>query len=55
MGPPGARIATARGIDVGTVNTLIAAHSTGRVLGFAGEPTVNVLELNLDLHCQDHG
>lgn len=43
------RIATARGIDLGTVNTLITAHTTGRFLGFIGEPTVNVLELNLDL------
>jgi hypothetical protein len=34
----GARIATARGIDGGAVNTLIAAHPTGRFLGFIGEP-----------------
>lgn len=28
---------------------MIARHTTGRDLGFLGEPRVNVLELNLDL------
>jgi K+-transporting ATPase ATPase C chain len=47
-----ARIARARGVDVGAVNVLIDKHTAGRFLGFIGEPTVNVLELNLDLDQQ---
>jgi K+-transporting ATPase ATPase C chain len=27
----------------------VAAHTSGRFLAFLGEPTVNVLDLNLDL------
>jgi potassium-transporting ATPase KdpC subunit len=44
-----ARVARARGMPVADLQTLIANHSKGRVLGFLGEQRVNVLELNLAL------
>ena len=43
------RIARARGLPAERVNALIAAHAKEQVLGFLGEPRVNVLELNLAL------
>jgi potassium-transporting ATPase KdpC subunit len=43
------RVARVRGVPVERVQALIAHHTAGRTLGILGEPTVNVLELNLAL------
>ncbi|GAA2688238.1 potassium-transporting ATPase subunit C [Actinoplanes palleronii] len=43
------RIARERGVPLERVRELIAEHTTGRALGFLGEPGVDVLELNLAL------
>jgi potassium-transporting ATPase KdpC subunit len=44
-----ARVAKARGMSIADLDAVVAAHTSGRTLGFLGEPTVNVLALNLDI------
>jgi len=43
------RVAQARGLSDEAVQTLVKQYTKGRQFGFLGEPTVNVLELNLAL------
>jgi K+-transporting ATPase ATPase C chain len=47
-----ARVARARGVAAARVTTTLEATINGRDLGFLGEPTVNVLDLNLALDRQ---
>jgi K+-transporting ATPase ATPase C chain len=44
-----ARVARARGVDVGRVRELIGTHTERPTFGFLGRTRVNVLELNLAL------
>jgi K+-transporting ATPase ATPase C chain len=41
------RVAAARHLPVAEVRNLVTQNITGRTLGFLGEPTVNVLQLNI--------
>jgi len=43
------RVATARGLDPAAVTKLVESKIQGRDLGYLGEPTVNVLQLNIAL------
>jgi K+-transporting ATPase ATPase C chain len=43
------RVAAARHLPAAEVRDLVTANITGRTLGFLGEPTVNVLSLNIKL------
>ena len=43
------RVAKARGVGPDQIRQAVADNSDGRVLGFMGEPRVNVLELNIEL------
>ncbi|MFB6671438.1 potassium-transporting ATPase subunit C [Streptomyces sp. NPDC056390] len=43
------RIAEKNGLSVSQVDKLVKDHTSSRILGFMGEPRVNVLELNIAL------
>jgi len=44
-----ARVAEASGVTESEVQALVDSSIQGRTLGYLGEPTVNVLELNIGL------
>jgi K+-transporting ATPase ATPase C chain len=44
------RIAAVRHLSLARVRQLISTYTSGRGLGFSGEPAVNVVELNLALN-----
>jgi K+-transporting ATPase ATPase C chain len=50
-----ARVARATGLSDSEVHQLVVQHTSGRTLGFLGEPRVDVLELNLALAAQAGG
>ena len=43
------RVAAARHVSPAAIEALVSQYTQGRTLGFLGEPTVNVLELNIAL------
>ncbi|MEU4495539.1 potassium-transporting ATPase subunit C [Streptomyces sp. NPDC023998] len=43
------RVAEKNHLSVAQVDKLVKEHTDGRILGFMGEPTVNVLQLNIAL------
>ncbi|MVO91006.1 potassium-transporting ATPase subunit C [Streptomyces sp. p1417] len=43
------RVAERNGLSVEDVDRLVEKNTDGRILGFVGEPRVNVLKLNIDL------
>jgi K+-transporting ATPase ATPase C chain len=47
-----ARVARIRSMDAAAIDSLVADNTQGRLLGFLGEPRVNVLQLNLALDGQ---
>ncbi|WP_104106819.1 potassium-transporting ATPase subunit KdpC [Nocardioides sp. 616] len=46
------RVARATGLSQEEITALVREHTSGRALGFLGEPWVNVLELNLAVLAQ---
>ena len=42
-------MAAARHVSPAAISALVSQYTQGRVLGFLGEPQVNVLELNIAL------
>jgi K+-transporting ATPase ATPase C chain len=49
------RIAKARGMSTAAVEAVIARHRAERLLGFIGQPRINVLSVNRDLDRQEGG
>jgi K+-transporting ATPase ATPase C chain len=43
------RVARARGLSPDEVRRIVADHTSGRALGFMGQPAVNVVAVNLAL------
>ncbi|MFB7750861.1 potassium-transporting ATPase subunit C [Streptomyces sp. NPDC056121] len=43
------RVAEERGLSVRQVDKLVEEHTSSRILGFMGEPFVNMLELDIAL------